>query len=83
MVTCSIEAAKKDFGAVLSLAIAGGAVAICDETGVQQALLVPTPQGRAPGEEGFVRPGPGLMPGPCWMAEDFNDTPEGFEEHMP
>ncbi len=77
MMRVTTEEAKERLDALLTEAAKGGEVFIAREDGSAFKIL---PAGKASGKR---RGGLGIAKGQIWMAEDFDDIPEGFEEYMP
>ena len=81
MHTVSVEHAKAHFDELLVEAVHGEAVAIdvSDEVVVRWTIEKKVPVSEAkPGGWPFM----GLYQGQGWMAPDFDEIPEGFEEYV-
>lgn len=77
MTHVTLKEARDRLDALLAEAAKGGEVLISREDGSAFRIL---PAGTAPGKK---RGGLGIARGQIWMAEDFDEIPEGFEEYMP
>jgi len=78
MAKYSIYEAKTHFSKLLQKAEAGEEVVICNRD-VPVAKLIPLPQEKKKSMLDFY----GAFSGRIHIPEDFDRTPEGFEEYMP
>ena len=77
MTRVTLEEAKDRLDSLLREAERGGEVLIARGDG-SAFRIVP-----AAGASGARRGGLGIAKGQIWMADDFDEVPEGFEEYMP
>lgn len=77
MTRVTLEEARERLDALLTDVARGEEVLIAREDGSAFRIV---PVGAAPGRK---RGGLGIAKGQIWMAEDFDEIPEGFEEYMP
>jgi antitoxin (DNA-binding transcriptional repressor) of toxin-antitoxin stability system len=77
MTTMTLDQAKDHLADLLAKAAAGEQVVIVRDDG-SAFNVVPT-QTAPRKKRGFV----GSLQGKIWMADDFDEIPEGFEDYMP
>lgn len=77
MTTITVDEAKDQLADLLAKAAEGEEVVIVRDDGSAFALV---PSNIVSGKRrGFV----GSLQGKIWLADDFDDIPEGFEEYTP
>lgn len=74
----TLNEARNRLGELLAEAASGEEVLITVEDGSAFKLV---PSEKRPSEE--KRGGLGIAKGQIWMADDFDEIPEGFEDYMP
>ena len=81
MNTVSVEQAKAHLDELLDEAVHGKpvAIAVCDNVVVHWSVERKTPATKT-AEGGW--PVLGMLKGKVWMAPDFDEIPEGFEEYI-
>ena len=77
MTTMTPAEAKDHLDELLAKAARGEDVMIADEEGRAYKLVLSEPA--RPKKRGLV----GSAQGKIWLADDFDETPEGFEDSMP
>ena len=77
MTTITVDEAKDQLADLLAKAADGEEVVIVRDDG--SAFAVVPKSVKRSRKRGFV----GSLEGKIWMAEDFDEIPEGFEEYMP
>jgi antitoxin (DNA-binding transcriptional repressor) of toxin-antitoxin stability system len=77
MTTMTLDQAKNHLADLLAKAAAGEEVVIVRDDGSSFTVVPTTAPSRK--KRGFV----GSLEGKIWMAEDFDEIPEGFEDYIP
>lgn len=80
MITVSVEHAKAHLAELLDEVVQGEAVSIAVSDDVVVRWTVERKVNRPPAVAGW--PVLGMLKGKVWMAPDFDEIPEGFEEYV-